>query len=535
MSRFNKKAKSKATTSVVDKQTRLAGGHGAPAAIQDSEALLRRAVLTCVLWDLAYESAEDNTNNIKDLIPKVAPQKVFDIAVEAREKQGLRHVPLLIAREMARLNTHKHLVGKLLPRIITRADMILDFLALYWADNYSPKEVLWDKDVLWRKDVINRKTQQVIHKKGDIRYKKGEVRYKKGQSIRKTISKQVAIGLKACLKNPKFNEYSFGKYDSSRGAIKFRDVMHLVRPKAEQGRQELHNKILSRTLAIPDTWETQLSAGKDKKETFTRLIEENKLGAMAFLRNLRNMVQSGVDYSVIRKGFETIKSSMLLPIDFVRAYKVCPQFSREIEDMMYRCYKDIAKLKGHSIFIVDVSGSMSYAKISDKSDMRRLDVAATMAMFAVERCEKVDIYVTAGNDGNRKHKTRKIVLDTKVEDGIQAISMRGFCLLETIVSSIDMMGGGGIFTKQCLDYIRKKEQSTPDRIMVFCDSQDVDYRYDKNILPEPFGKNNYIVDVESHKNGINYEGVWTAEINGWSPKFIDYIAAYEGLTLQEIG
>ena len=48
-------------------------------------------------------------------------------------------------------------------------------------------------------------------------------------------------------------------------------------------------------MTTPDTWEVALSGGADKKEVFERLIRENKLGALALLRNLRNMTEAKVE------------------------------------------------------------------------------------------------------------------------------------------------------------------------------------------------------------------------------------------------
>jgi len=48
-------------------------------------------------------------------------------------------------------------------------------------------------------------------------------------------------------------------------------------------------------------------------------------------------------------------------------------------------------------------------------------------------------------------------------------------------------------------------------------------------IPKPFGIRNYIIDVAAHTHGINYKGVWTAEISGWSERFLDYIFAFEGI------
>ena len=90
------------------------------------------------------------------------------------------------------------------------------------------------------------------------------------------------------------------------------------------------------------------------------------------------------------------------------------------------------------------------------------------------------------------------------------------------------LGGGGIFTRQCLEWCEKQSWFGTgfDRVIVFSDSQDCDT--DKS-LPKPFGKYNYICDVSAHTRGINYRGVWTAEISGWSEHFLTYIAAYEGI------
>jgi len=130
----------------------LAGGTGARAARQDAEALLRRAVMACLLWeDMAYESGTSNGENIASLIPKVKPEVVAQIAVEARAAQKLRHVPLFIAVEMLKYPKHKEYVKDILPKIITRADMLTDFLALYKKSNGSVKKLAKAAQKAWRK------------------------------------------------------------------------------------------------------------------------------------------------------------------------------------------------------------------------------------------------------------------------------------------------------------------------------------------------------------------------------------------------
>lgn len=450
----------------IDTTTQLAGGFGAYAAKQDAEALLRRSVLACLLWeDNFYEDGVSNTENIKRLIPQVEPQKVFDIAVEARLKQKLRHVPLFIAREMARLNTHKGLVGKLLPIIIRRADELAEFMAIYWKDGKQP------------------------------------------------IANQVKKGLAKAFRN--FDEYQFSKWNRDY-EVRLRDVMFLSHPNPGQN-QELFKKIAENKLEPPDTWESAFAGGKNKKETWERLIKERKLGALAFIRNLRNMEKVGVAPSEIRKGFATINPRWLLPLNYLAAARYAPNWEREIEKLMLRGFEHAPKLPGYTIFVVDVSGSMQ-ADISSKSKFTRLDAAVAMALIASETCEHISIYATAGDDYKRVHATEKIR------------PRRGFALCDELKNAARRLGGGGIFTRQCLEYIRKYDGiEKPDRIIIFSDSQDCDYP--ERRIPKPFGKKNYIVDVSAHSRGINYSGVWTAEISGWSEHFLDYIFAYEGLEI----
>ena len=123
----------------MEKTERLAGGLGQRAAVQSDEDLLRRSVMACLLWeDLAYESGVKVSDNIARLIPKVDAKVVAEICIETREKQKLRHIPLFIAREMARYPEHNKQLSEVLPRIITRADQLTDFVALYFKDKKQP-------------------------------------------------------------------------------------------------------------------------------------------------------------------------------------------------------------------------------------------------------------------------------------------------------------------------------------------------------------------------------------------------------------
>lgn len=448
-------------------EERLAGGSGALAAKQSNTALLRRAVLANLLWeDVAYMDGMKVAEEIQRLIPLCPAIDVYNIALEARTMQKLRHTPLFLAVEMCKYPEHKMFVQDLLPQIITRADMLTDFLAIYWKDGKKP------------------------------------------------IANQAKKGLAKAFHN--FNEYKFAKYDRD-AAIKLRDVMFLCRPKPEnQYEQDLFKKVADRTLATPETWEVLLSTGKDKKESWTKLITEGKIGGLAMLRNIANMRRANVDKKVINEGLEKLKSSMLMPLDFLKAFRMNPEFGRQIEDAMINSYSNLPKLKGKTLFIVDVSGSMG-ARMSEKSDFTRYDAACAMAMLAANQCEDYEIVCTAGDDSAHTGAHEHIPYPQK-----------GFGIFEQIREANRNIGYGGIFTRQCLEWCSDKFKSQKfDRIIVFSDSQDCDLP--ERRTPKPFGTYNYICDVSAHTKGVNYRGTWDAEISGFSEHFITFIAAMEGI------
>src|SRR6202041_125831 len=223
---------------------------GAPARNISSELQLRRSVLACLLWESQfYEDGVESAGRIAELVPKVAAEKVAALAVEGRERMKLRHVPLLLVREMARHKTHRAPVSETLSRVIQRADELAEFVAIYWKDGRVP------------------------------------------------LSGQVKKGLAAAF--PKFDEYQLAKYDRG-GPIKLRDVLFLSHAKPRDGAQAaLWKKLIAGTLTTPDTWEVAISAGANKREAWERLLREQKLGALALLRNLRNMRETGVDESLV--------------------------------------------------------------------------------------------------------------------------------------------------------------------------------------------------------------------------------------------
>lgn len=439
---------------------------GAIAARISPEQELRRTVAACMLWESSfYESGVSVADRIKSLVPLCRPEFVAACAFEARTKMKLRHVPLLLVREMARHVGHRLFVSKLLPDVIQRADELTEFVSMYWQDG---------KD--------------------------------------QPLSKQVKTGLAKSFQ--KFGEYALAKYNRD-GAVKLRDVLFLCHAKPKDDEQAaIWKKLVDGKLQTPDTWEVALSGGADKKETFERLMADKKLGALAFLRNLRNMKESGVDKTAVSGYSGTLDLERVLPFRYIAAARVVPGWEDITDSMLLRSCEQREKLHGKTVVIVDVSGSMRRGNVSAKSDMTRLDAAGALAAILRESCDDCRLYATAGDDGRMIHATMEVA------------ARRGMGLVDMFTKHAfeSKIGGGGIFLKQVMDWVGEKEGFKAARVIVLTDEQDCDRKANPTTA-NAFGDRNYLLNVSVEKNGIGYDK-WT-HIDGWSEACIGYISEIE--------
>ena len=414
------------------------------------ETELRRTLMNCMLWeDTFYEDGVSIAERMARLVPLVAPQKVAALAIEAREAMKLRHAPLLIVREMARHEKHRVLVADTLARIIQRPDEMTELLAIYWADALGPME--------------QRKTRPV--------------------------SAQIKKGLARAL--TKFDAYQLAKYDRD-GPVRIRDVLFLVHAKPKDAAQEkMWKALVDGTLASADTWEVSLSAGKDKRATFERLIAEKKLGGLALLRNLRLMQNAGVPRETIAGALAAMRSDRILPFRFIAAARYAPDFEEELEASMLKSIRGYARLKGRTRLLVDVSGSMD-APLSAQSEMTRLEAACGLAILLREVCESVEIF-------------------TFSERVVKIPPRRGFALRDAIVAS---QPHGGTWLGKAVTEIDRKG----DRLVVFTDEQAHD------VVPTPKARG-IMINVASYRHGVGH-GPWL-KVDGFSEAVVTWIAAQE--------
>ena len=429
---------------------RLFTHEGARARRSTPEEELRRSLMNCLLWeDQFYEDGVSIAERMAKLVLAVAPETAAALAVEAREVMNLRHAPLLIVREMARYPSHRGLVAETLARIIQRPDEMAELLAIYWADVLGPMQ----------------------------------------QRKRQPVSAQIKKGLAKAL--TKFDAYQLAKYDRD-GPVRIRDVLFLVHAKPKDEAQEkIWKELVDGTLATPDTWEVSLSSGKDKRETFERLIADKKLGGLALLRNLRLMQNAGVPRDTIASASAAMRTDRILPFRFIAAARHAPDLEPELESAMLKSLKEQARLKGATRLLIDVSGSMD-AALSAQSEMTRLEAACGLAILAREVCEKVEIF-TFSNE------VKKVP------------PRRGFALRDAIVGSQPHQG---TYLGKAVSAIDQKGV----RLIVFTDEQSHD------AVPKPVGRAT-MINVASYQHGVGH-GDWQ-RVNGFSEAIIAWIAASE--------
>ena len=178
--------------------------------------------MNCLLWeDQFYEDGVAIADRIEALVPKVTPETVAALAIEAREEMKLRHAPLLVVREMARHATHRGARGRHARAhhpASRRADRV-------------PRDLL-------------------------------------GGRARPDAAAQAPAGLGAGQEGPgegvrRSSTPISSPSTTATAPVRLRDVLFLVHAKPKDAAQEkVWKQLVDGTLPSPDTWEVALSAGR---------------------------------------------------------------------------------------------------------------------------------------------------------------------------------------------------------------------------------------------------------------------------------
>lgn len=279
-------------------------------------------VLTSMVKDQAYRGADETISELNDLLCKVDSKFAAKTAIYARKVYGLRSISHLIAAYIAKNVKGQVWTKDFFEQIVNRPDDMTEILSLYWKDNKNEPNAL-----------------------------------RKG--FKKVLSTM--------------SEYQLAKYRGEGKEVSLIDVVNVAHPK----HTEALAKLIKGELKNEETWEAKISeAGsneENKKQAWSNLLKENKLGYFALLRNLRNIVESAPELTDLLcerlTNENAIKKSLVLPFRFLSAKKALKESSLDtlavrkvmsaISQAVEISLNNVPKMDGKTLIVLDTSGSMS--------------------------------------------------------------------------------------------------------------------------------------------------------------------------------
>lgn len=452
MGKFNIK---KATT----RTTNLAGG----AAYKfDVRTELVHAVLTTFLDDKYYESGSGRQDRIVDLIKKNKPEFVAKLAYVARTEYNLRSVSTLLLGELSKVHKGDDLVKRAIVASTTRVDDLTELLAL----------------------------------------------------VGTPIPKQIKRGVRNALY--KFGRYALAKYKGEGKAVSLVDLFNLVHPKVQHANEEQKlawKDLMEGNLKSFDTWEVELAGAKndeERKEKLSNLVLTNKIGYMALLRNLNNIIKYGCSSEVIKHAAERLSDkeevakSKQLPFRFVTAYENVGGnriLIDAITQAMEHAVSNVPDLPGTTLIAVDSSGSMSGDPIGK----------ASIFAAALAKRSNSDVVLYDTNIKSLKVSSSSAVMDI-------ANSIKGAAM------------GGGTYTGIVFDNAKQ----VYDRIIILSDNeswsgsaQSAYAAYKSRLSCDPFV---YAIDIAGYGT-TDLSSPKVKNLVGWSERLLDFIGESEKINI----
>ena len=452
---------------------------GAPAYSMDSKAKLVTHVLTSFFNENKFYG--DNSAEMQETIKEVIKQDaefVSKLAVYARRVFNMRSVSHVLTAYLAHEPKGKQYVRETVRGVSLRGDDVTEIMSFYLATFGKPVPNSLKKGI---NDVL--------------------------------VGDDITHG---------FNEYTLAKYKGEGKAVKMRDLLCLCRPTPKNAEQsELFKKCLENRLETPLTWETELSANGNNAKTWGKLIDSGKVGYMALLRNLRNIIKANPSniqqvYDIIQ-GPEHVRKSKQLPFRFLSAYKSVKDISGSkvldvLENAVDASINNLPKINGTTVISVDVSGSMC-SKISAKSDIECSEIALMLAYIANRLCENAFIYAFDNN--------------------VYQLTMSSRAGILQAVESTPIHGGG---TNMSLPFrLMISEKINADRIIILSDNMNNSGLWGNSPTQHYADEYRRISGNDIWVHGIDLKGYGTQQfhgrktniIAGWSEKVLDFILLAE--------
>lgn len=442
----------------------------------DPKSKLISQVLTSFFNEKKFygDNSEELVSTLKDVI-RTNPEFVSKLAIFARHEFNMRSVSHVLAGYLANIPEGKPYVRQTVKNIVLRGDDATEILAFY----------------------LN------------------------------TFGKPIPNSLRKALRDvfETFDEYTLAKYKGN-GPVKMKDILCLTHPSPKSVvTSQLWKDLLEDKLMPAYTWESQLSAKGNTKETWEQLIASGKVGYMALLRNLRNIIKANPDnmQKVLDKLSDAneVWKSKQLPFRFLSAYRSIPRNENWSADKAYDAIdtaadysvSNLPKIPGKTVIAIDVSGSMC-CHISARSDIRCSDIALLLGVIANRICESARVFT----------------FDTSIEE----LNIRRKNGIISTAMNLRANGGG---TNMYLPFEKMLHENIDcDRVIILSDNEcnSVGW-YDHRTVQEMADQYREETGNDIWMHAIDLEGYGTQQfkgpktnmIAGWSEKVFEFIRLAE--------
>jgi 60 kDa SS-A/Ro ribonucleoprotein len=462
----------------------------------NKDAKLVRAFASKGALDGLTGPAKDIVDTALEVVMSESPRDLLAIAHWLRKEGHCRQTPLILLACAAAMPNSRQYVREYAPRIIQRADELAGAYAAYryLFGKPIPRALLNGIKDSWK----NFDEYQLIkyNQPGQTPSMKDVLLQMPDRSAGNPVSRGVA-------------EYILNGTTVDKNGVDHSDTaplsaayLRFLKRAKEVGEFTPEMQQLAEDARA--TWEVVISLFGSNQQTWYNVLP--RMGYMAVLRNLRNLVQNGVDAQTLA-GLIADKNAVLkskqFPFRFLAASNQIAQAGFDVRNTkilldalaqaLEFSVENVGTIPGDTIVIVDVSGSMD-SKVSEKSDMTMKQVAACLAAIFTKACENAYTYVFAQDVK---------LLNIRKTDGVASI-------IEKILTA--NVGGATYAYKPIYDAVKNGLKA--DRIVLLSDMQcyaegaHFYSTYQRNLA----GEQTVQSGIEQYRKVVNRD-VWMHSIN----------------------
>ncbi len=324
--------------------------------IEDPYECLVNTLATCLIREPSfYQTAESRATKLIgccDAVAKIDPEFIFLLAYYARNELNLRSsTNFLLAYAATKIPKCSAMLKKYMPHCIRLPTDLLEVaeIAQVLTNNTSKKLLLPAALKKVSASIFPTFSVYQLGKYCSENARKHELEKRKRKAPEKTEETKPRRGRRLNMEQEE-EKKSKALADKNRNKVPMKKLIricHVSNPKYEvmcilgkryPTKEEFEKLFPGKPynaamagkrmrLPIPVTWETELSAKGNKPEVWAEMVTAKKLPYMAMLRNLRNMILTGVPSKIHEQvceriqDYDAVVNSRLFPFRFLSAYQ----------------------------------------------------------------------------------------------------------------------------------------------------------------------------------------------------------------------